>query len=274
MEFIKKNYEKIILSIVLLGLVGVLALMPGIISADQEKMKEVQSIINPKKPEPLPPLDLSRQQAAMERLKSPYALDLATTNKLFNPVTWKRGRDGRIVKVLQLGPSAAVVTKIAPLYFSISLDSWTTSPPVGTNEPSTRYVFSIEDQSATVAIQRRPRRQYASKGEVKTDRTVAGKNQGFTVVDVQGPPENPEQLMLKLADSQTTVPVAKGKPYRRVEAYAADLKYDPDYSKAGVRVGDHLTFAGDDYNVIAIDKNSISLLAQSNQKKYTLPYAP
>ena len=39
----------------------------------------------------------------------------------------------------------------------------------------------------------------------------------------------------------------------------------------GVRVGDHLTFAGDDYNVIAIDKNEVKLLAQSNQKKYTLP---
>jgi hypothetical protein len=39
-------------------------------------------------------------------------------------------------------------------------------------------------------------------------------------------------------------------------------------------VGDHLAFAGDDYNVIAIDKNDVILLAQSNQKKYTLPYAP
>ena len=37
MEFIKRNYEKIILSIVLLGLVGVLAVMPGIISADQAR---------------------------------------------------------------------------------------------------------------------------------------------------------------------------------------------------------------------------------------------
>jgi hypothetical protein len=275
MEFIKKNYEKIILSIVLLALVGVLALMPGIISADQRRMADLPGIINPKKPEPLAPLDLSRQQAAMERLKSPYNLDLATTNKLFNPVTWKRNKNGRIVKVLQLGPSAAVVTKITPLYFSISLDSVTISPPVGTNEASARYVFTLEDQSATLLAQRRPRRQYASKGEMKTDKTVAGKNEGFTVVDVKGPPENPDQLILKLADSQTTVPVAKGKPFRRADAYAADLRYDTDsYHKEGVRVGEHLTFAGDDYNVIAIDKNSVSLLAQSNQRKYTLPYAP
>ena len=35
MEFIKKNYEKIILSLVLLGLVGVLAFMPVVIFYDQ-----------------------------------------------------------------------------------------------------------------------------------------------------------------------------------------------------------------------------------------------
>lgn len=275
MEFIKKNYEKIILSIVLLGLVGVLALMPGIISSDQAKMAEVTSILNPKKPEPLPPLDLSRQQAAMERLKSPYNLDLSTTNKLFNPVTWKRMKDGRIVKAGQLGPAAAVVTKITPLYFSISLDSWITSPPVGTNEPSTRYKFSIEDQSAALPFQRRARPHYASKGEKVTDKSVAGKDEGFTVVEVKGPPENPDQLLLKLADSQTPVPVSKAKPFRRVDAYAADLKYDLDKLNAtGLRAGDHLTFAGDDYNVIAINKNEVILLAQSNQKHYTLTYTP
>jgi hypothetical protein len=35
-----------------------------------------------------------------------------------------------------------------------------------------------------------------------------------------------------------------------------------------------LSFAGDDYNVIAIDQGEVILLAQSNQKKYTLPYTP
>ncbi len=275
MEFIKKNYEKIILSIVLLGLVGVLAAMPGIISADQARQRDLTSAIVPKKPEPLPPLDLSRQQAAMDRLKSPYNLDLSTTNKLFNPVTWRKNRDGRIVKVLQIGPSAAVVTKITPLYFSISLDSLTTSQISPTNEISVRYKFSIEDQSAALAIQRRPRAKYASKGETVVDKSVGGKNEGFTLVDVKGPPDNPDQLILKLADTGETNTVSKAKPFRRVEAYAADIKYDPDKpASAGVRMGDHLVFAGDDYNVIAIDKNSVVLLAQSNQKKYTLPLTP
>jgi len=39
-------------------------------------------------------------------------------------------------------------------------------------------------------------------------------------------------------------------------------------------VGADLKFAGDDYNVFAIDENEVILLAHSNQKKYTLRYTP
>src|SRR5208282_2386008 len=127
MEFLKKNYEKIILSLVLLGLVGVLAFMPVMIITDQERMRDLRTSVIPRKVQPLPPLDLSRQQAVLERLKSPNELDFSTTNKLFNPVKWVKTRDGAIVKAAALGPNAAVVTKITPLYFSIALDSVTTN---------------------------------------------------------------------------------------------------------------------------------------------------
>ena len=279
MEFIKRNYEKIILSLVLLGLVGALAFMPVVISYDQQQMQTMKDKIIPRKVEALPPLDLSRQQTVLDRLKAPYNLDLSTTNKLFNPVSWQKQGDGTLLKLAtghEVGPDAAVVTKITPLYFSISLDSVNTTQ-AGTNEPSFRYVFSIEDQSAAVVAQRRKRSQYASKGETVSDKAVAGKNEGFILKEVKGPPENPDQVVLLLADTQTNAIVAKGKPYRRVDTYTADLKYDvekPVYTVAGLRVGDHLSFGGDDYNVIAIEKNEVKLLAQSNQKKYTLPYAP
>jgi len=282
MEFIKRNYEKIILSLVLLGLVGALAFMPVVIYYDQQQMEAMKDKIIPRKVEALPPLDLSRQQAVLERLKAPYELDLSTTNKLFNPVSWQKQRDGSLLKLAtghEVGPDAAVVTKITPLYFSISLDS-VINNQVGTNEATSRYVFSLEDQSATVPAQRRKRSHYASMGkgnDTVLDKSVAGKNEGFLLKEVKGPPENPDQVVLILADTQTNAIVAKGKPYRRVEGYSADLKYildNPPYNGAGLRVGDHLSFGGDDYNVIDIQKNFVILLAQSNQKKYTLPYAP
>jgi hypothetical protein len=272
MEFIKKNYEKVILSLVLLGLVGVLAFMPVMIGYDQQKMRDLRITVIPRKVEPLPPLDLSRQQAVLNQLKTPYDLDLSTTNKLFNPVQWQRQRDTTMVRAEKLGVQAAVVTKITPLYFTITLDS------VRTNESGARYAFTIEDQTAAIPGQRRKRIQYASMGkgnDTVVDKTVGGKNEGFTLVGVKGPPENPDQLVLKLADTGATNTLSKSQPFRRVDAYSVDLKYSfENYSRTGQRVGDHLTFAGDDYNIIAIDKNDVILLAQSNQKKFTLPYAP
>jgi len=276
MEFIKRNYEKVILSLVLLGLVGVLAFMPVLIILDQKKMADLRTAYIPRKVEPLPPQDLSRQEAVLDRLKSSNKLDFSTTNKLFNPVQWKRQKDNTLVKQENFGPQAAVVTKITPLYFIITLDS-VTATQIGTNETSMHYALTIEDQSAAIPGQRRKRPHLASKGEMVPDKNVTGKNEGFTLVAVKGPPENPDQLVLKMADTGATNTLSKSQPFRRVEAYSADLKYDrekPAYTGTGLRVGDHLTFAGDDYNIIAIEKNEVKLLAQSNQKKYTLPYAP
>jgi hypothetical protein len=264
MEFIKRNYEKIILSLVLLGLVGALAFMPVVIYYDQQQMADAKNNVTHPKTVPLQELNLSRQQAVLDRLKSPYKLDLSTTNQLFNPVQWQKDKSGAWIKIMtghEVGPGAAVVAKITPLYYIISLDSVATNalgaPP--------RYTFTVEHQASALPAQRHPQHQYASVGEKARDFSLP--KQG-----VKGPPENPDQLTLKLADTGDEVTVSKDKPFRRVDAYSADLKYSPEnYSRSGQRVGDHLTFAGDDYNVIAIDKNEVILLAQSNQKKYTLP---
>ena len=277
MEFIKKNYEKIILGVVLLGLVGVLVAMWFVIAADQQKMRDLRDKYIPRKVEPLASLDLLRQDTVLARLKSPEQLDFSTTNKLFNPLMWQKDKNGALIKITtghEVGPGAAVVTKITPLNFSIYLDS------VLTNELGARYVFSIEDQSALYPAQRRRRTHYVSMGkgnDTVPDKTVDGKNEGFTLKDVKGPPANPDQLVITLAGTGATNTLSKSQPFRRVDAYSADLKYDvdkPPYIGTGLRVGDHLAFAGDDYNVIAIDKNDVILLAQSNQKKYTLRYAP
>ena len=80
-------------------------------------------------------------------------------------------------------------------------------------------------------------------------------------------------MILQLADTGETVSLSKTKPFRRVDAYMADLKYDPEgRSWAGQRVGDDLKFAGDDYIIVDINQNEVVLSAKSNQKKTTLIY--
>jgi hypothetical protein len=275
MEFIKRNYEKIILGAVLLGLVGVLACMPVMIIYDQKKMQDLKDTVTHPKAQPLPALDMTRQAGVMDRLQSPSELDFSTTNKLFNPVLWQKDKNGALIKIStghEVGPGAVVVTKITPLYFAITLDS------VSTNGIEPRYVFGIEDQTAAIPAQRHKRPHYASMGkgnDTVTDKAVGGKNEGFKLDAVKGPPEDPDQLILKLADTGAEATVSKDKPFQRVDGYSADLKYDPEKINAtGLRVGADLKFAGDDYNVIAIDENEVILLAQSNQKKYTLRYTP
>jgi hypothetical protein len=261
MDFIKKHYEKILLCLVLLGLVGALVMMGFIIEADKEKFSETTAPFFTT-PKPLPELDFTRQTNVLERLQVPLDLDFSTTNKLFNPVQWQKDVNGNLIKIQtghEIGADAAVVTKITPLYFIISLDS------VETNELGARYAISVQRQAAMYPAARRPQRHFASVGD---------KNQVFTLVSITGAPENPDQLTLKLSNGDPAV-VSKDKPFQRVDGYSADLKYDLEGQKwQGRRVGADLKFAGDDYNIVAIHQNEVILSEQSNQKRTTLQYAP
>jgi hypothetical protein len=263
MDFIKRHYEKIVLSAVLLGLVGALVFLPVLISNDRQNLEDMRNGIIGRKPRPLPELNMTRQDNVMERLNSPYVLDFSTTNKLFNPVEWQKDAAGNLIKIAtghEVGADAAVVTKISPLYLQVTLDA------VQTNELGAIYIIGVERQGAAAFALRHKRQHYVTVGE---------KNEDFALTAVKGDPANPDELILKLADTSETAEVSKDKPFQRVDGYAADLKYPPENKTfPGRRVGSPLPFGGDDYLIVAINQNEVILSAQSNQKKTTLRYAP
>jgi hypothetical protein len=262
MDFVKKHYEKILLSVVLLGLMGVLVFMLYLIPSDRQRLADIRLSIISHAVKPLDPLDLTRETNVSARLQSPYKLDFSTTNKLFNPVPWQRKADGTLIKGSQAGPTAAVVTKITPLCLILTLDS------IETNEFGARYVISMERQAAVLPAQRVKRQHYASVGE---------KNETFTIADVNGSPGDPAQLklILQLTDTGERATLSKDKPFRRTDGYSADLKYDLEGKKwQGQRIGADLKFAGDDNIIVAINQDTVILLARSNQKKTTLTYSP
>jgi hypothetical protein len=114
---------------------------------------------------------------------------------------------------------------------------------------------------------RRKQQRYVSTDDTKKD--------VFTLIQVKGPLENPEALVLRLADTGQQVTLAKGQPFRRVDGYQADIKYDPEHASwTGQRMGGRLRFAGDDYTIVDINSNQVVLSAQSNQKKWTLRFTP
>jgi hypothetical protein len=242
MDLIKKHYEKVILIVVLLGVVGFLVFLPFIIAHDQDVLRQlIEDSTTSKKVQPLADLDLTRQAAISRRVASPPKFDFSSTNRLFNPLEWKKRSDGTIFPVTsanQTDASAAVVTKITPLYFIVTFES------VETNK----------------------QQRYISAGE---------KKDFFILSAVNGDPADPSGLVLKLTDTGDTVTVSKDKPFQRVEAYSADLKYElekPVKNFAGLRIGSRISFGGEDYIVVAVDADELILSAQSNQKKTTLPF--
>jgi hypothetical protein len=261
MDFLKKHYEKILLGVVLLGLVGAVVFLPFLILHDRNMLDETRMGIISHPVKPLVPLDLTAESNTVQRLQLPCQLDFETTNKLFNPVEWQRAVDGALIKIEsgnEVGPGAVVVSHLVPLYFVLTLDS------AETNEFGARYIIGVEHQAAAVAWRRVKRQHYASVNE---------KNEAFTITAVQGPPANPTQLILQLTDSGEMAALSKPKPFRRVDAYMADLKYSPEGKNwQDQRVNDDLKFAGDDYIIVAINRNEVVLSAKSNQKKTTLTY--
>jgi hypothetical protein len=272
MDFVKKHYEKILLGFVLLGLVGALVFLPFMIASDQQKLKDMSyGVIHPPA-KPIPGLDLTRETDVLGRLQSPYKLDFSTTNKLFNSVPWQKTPAGQLIKLATDNVvSLAVVTKITPLYLILTLDSMETNS-METNEVGTRYVISMERQASALLPQRVKKQHYASIGE-----KVGEKNNAFIIREVSGSPADPGtlRLIVQLTDTGESATLSKDKPFRRVDGYSADLKYDPEKKTwQGQRIGASLKFAGDDYIIVAIDQNSVVLSARSNQKKTTLIYNP
>ena len=126
MDFVKKHYEKILLGIVLLGLVGALGILPFWILQDQAELERTRQTMTSPTVQPLPPLDLTEQNNAIQRLQSPYKLNFETTNRLFNPVKWQMKPNGTRIKIesgKEVGPQAVEIIRISPLYSIFTLDS-------------------------------------------------------------------------------------------------------------------------------------------------------
>jgi len=262
MEILKKHYEKLVLGGVLLILAVSAALLPVMIGSERDSLKTTSEGIITTPSKPLESLNFSTQQVVLQRVVAGVTLDLSSRHKTFNPVFWQKTPDGRVVKVAtgdETGPKALTVMENTPLYLTITLDSIN----AGDGTSPTRYIIGVEREGATDATKRRKKQYYA---------TVDNKNDAFLLRKVNGPPDNPTDLILELVDSGEEVVISKEKPFKRVDGYMVDLKYDLEKRTwNNQRVGGTLRFGNEDYIIVAITKNEIVVLAKSNQKKTPIP---
>lgn len=259
MPFIKKHWEKILLSIVLLGLAVAAAALPLEVSRVREYLSmQRDRIVVRTDPKPFQGVDLSTNRATLKRLAGPIDLEFAHGHNIFNPVQWqKRQPDGTYYKIPtseHIGPAALVVTQIEELDLTVSFEGVEGTPE------NPRYRFTIN-------------REGESKQTI-TATTRIPRNKHFTLQEILGPKESPSGFKLQLQDDKEPIIVMKDKPYTRVIGYSAGLKYPPhnqNFAKA-FRVKDplRLMYDNETYKIVAINRNEVTVAADSTKKRTTV----
>jgi len=263
MDFLKKNYEKVILSIVLLGLAVAAAWLLLRVANENSRLEEVAVLDFRVSPSSLEPVDTTTNKFTLQRLAHPLPITLKGTNSLFNPVEWqRRPADQALVKIstgTEVGPGAVVITAVNPLYTIVTYDG--IKEIIG----APQHMFSVERQAAEKPSDRRKRSQAASGVGAQTDT--------FILREMR-PMDNPQEFVLEMKDDKTTIVVSAAEPYKGVAGYSADLKYPHDRRTFNQRrVGQDVTIAGESYDIVAISDDSVTLEAK-NRKRTTIDFKP
>ncbi|MHB8522528.1 MAG: hypothetical protein ACYDH9_17465 [Limisphaerales bacterium] len=262
MEFVKKHYEKILLSAVLLGLAAAAVLLTFKVKSVQDDLDTLRGQVERKKVMPLKPQDLGVIETVIHRVQDPTPVRLCDNHNLFNPVRWDRKPDGKLIKIEtgnEIGPNAMVITQIVPLKLILSYDG-----VIGAAD-TLRYQIGVTREAEKNVNLRRKTIQLTNKGE---------KKDLYTVKDIRGPVENPDAMVLELADTGEVVTVTRDKPYQRLEGYAADLRYEPENKTFKNQRADNppLTFAGGTYIIVAIGENEVVLSARPSNQRTVIKY--
>jgi hypothetical protein len=252
MQFLKKHYEKIILCLVLLGLASAAILMGERIS---ELNKEVSGTISeaPHKAKPLVPLDLAADLLALAQVTNPPPVVLSGDHNLFNPVTWKKKPNGELLKILHTGADALAISNIAPLYTVIAYDHSTGTAGI--------YVVTVQTNSGRKIIEHPKLKERTKSGLYK-------------VIGIKGASdEDPTELQLEIPKTQEIVWISKNAPYKRVDGYTVDLKYDPESRfLMKQRINDLITLDNEQYKIIEITNNAVRVQSIKNTQMKTITW--
>lgn len=256
---VKRHYEKVILALALLVLIGAVVYLNQMKNAENEKIETYDKGITRRKPKPVQVVDVSVLGSAMAHTTNPPAVSLAPPHNLFNPVKWQQRRDGTRIKAetgTEIGVKAMQITAISPLRTQITLDSQAGS---GVN-------MSIIQEASTNRYFRQKLPAYLTTN-TPSERVHRPSRGAFSLRDLRLLPDGAE-ADIELADG-TKLTVTPGKPFSRIEGYKADLSYPPEgLNFRERRVGDtNITVAGEDYIIVAITTNEVVVSARSNDRR-------
>ncbi len=269
MEFLKRNYEKILLSVILLALAVVAFWLIIQVGSEKTKLDEIGKVAGDAPHKKIAPLDTKKAQATFDRVKNPGEFALPLNHRLFNSMRWVRQPDGKIQKISssdKIGIPALKITNITPLNLIVSFNA--VSDPTG----NPRYQVGVAREAAIRLADRKP----VVKTFGPTTRFVIDTNITLTMKEVRGTPAEPSELVMEMIESggePTDITLTKAAPFTKVAGYEVDARYDLEnktFTKK--RLGDPLFFNGETNNIVAITNNQVVVSSQYG-KRFTLKYA-
>lgn len=259
MEFFRKHYEKVILSIVLLFLAVAAAYLPARVQAVN---RDIADVIERENPKPFTPLNTETNVAILKQSQKKLRVKLSgSKHNLFNPVGWIKNKDGNLIKDRfygMRGPEALIAKKIDPLYFSIEYDN------IITNSAEIFYSFGVTRQADAKKANRRRMMRRVRIGE-ETDI--------FTLKEVKGGLARPEEFVIRLLADNREIRVSskKSEPYLEIAGYTVDLVYRPDERKFNAkRRGDTIKIAKRWYEIVVVSENEVVVKDSITTKQTTI----
>ena len=259
-EVFRNHYEKIVLTMVLVGLALAVLFVYQAGQREEEAIATSLEEIFVRKPRPVDPIDLTNAVGMLQRHQTPLQVSLSAGHNFANPVKWKRRPDGTLLKIADdkvVGWDKMFITRISPLNFTITLDK--VPSPGG-------YFLGLTRESAEHPVYRKKRSIFSKLNETNKflDKLVV-------LREIKGPLEKPDELVIEFADTNEKFTIGPEKPFERIEGYEADLKHElTSQSFTNLRVGSMIKFLSDDYTIAAITENEVIASAVANEKRYTV----
>jgi hypothetical protein len=95
----------------------------------------------------------------------------------------------------------------------------------------------------------------------------------YIIRGIKGAADDPTDLQLEIPATEETVLISKNNPYKRVDAYLADMKYDPESrSLPKERVNETITLDNEQYKIVEITNNVVRVQSIKNTKITTIKW--
>lgn len=257
LELGRQHYEKLLLSLVLIGLGGAVYYLSMASQEEKTKIEDYMKKQVRRTVKGVAVVDLTPFEQIRQRLENPPTINLSTPHNLFNPVKWQKRPDGSFFKIQsgkEIGPYAVKITAIRPLYLTLHVDR-----PAGTG-----WWMTLTNQTIKRGYRgyRDPQFVTVGKTNIRT----------FVLTEVK-PPEDPTEWVVEFKDTGEKVTITREQPYQRVEGYEADLEYDVEGKTfKNVLPGQRIRLSGEDYIIVAINAKEVLLSAVSNDRRFAIQY--